>query len=170
MKTKILLILVLAILILMVGCTAEKELGVEKELGIEDEWRLSRTGEGQNWGTNVQFAFEPGDKCSMLVYNPPDSNTFAYKILVKDDTYENYGIFMVTLDEGRTIEDLEILKENMAPPSYVNMISFDVVDPGSATFSFGSLSIDTGDLYFLCSVQGGDVNKFIEILGPLTVK
>jgi hypothetical protein len=164
MKTRYFLILiVVGVLILMTGCT-------EKELGVENEWRLAHSGKGKQWATNAEVVFGPDDKCSMTIYKDASRGSFAYKVLVKDDTYDNYIIAIDTLDEGYTIEDLKAHTSPSISPKFANLKRYDVFDPGSTTFLGGSVNIDEGELYFTCIVQGEDEWKIIGFLGPLTVK
>jgi len=163
MKTKYFVILiVVGVLILMSGCT-------EKELGVENEWRLAYSGKGKQWATNAEIVFEPGDKCSLTIYKDSWTGALAYKVLVKDDTYDNYMIAIDTLDEGYTIEDLKSYENPSISPSYANLVRYDVFDPGSATFIADVTIIDEGELYFTCMVQGGDEHKIIDVVGPLVV-
>jgi len=166
MKAKTLSILILGVLILLAGCSNQKE------LGEENQWRLDHTGKGKQWATNAEIVFEPDDKCSMTIYKDASKGSFAYKILVKDDTYDNYMVAVQTLDEGYTIEDLKKYPNNQAfrAPDYVNLLRFDAVDPGSTTFMGGGISIEEGELYFTCMIQGPDAWRIIGHLGPLQVK
>ena len=164
MNTKYLTIIVLGILILMTGCTSAEA------LGVENEWRLSYSGEGKLWLTNAVIVFESGDKCSLTIYENASTETFAYKILVKDDTYDNYMVAVNTLHEGYTIEDLKSYTKTMPGPSFADLVRFDVVDPGSTTFMGSAAGIDEGELYFTCMVQGSGEWKIIDVLGPLKVR
>lgn len=141
----------------------------EKELGVENEWRHQRSRKGAMWATNAELVFETGDKCSLTIYQDATSNGFAYKILVKDDTYDNYMVSIDTLDEGYTIEDIRAYEDPNTHPSFTNLIRYDVFDPGSTTFSGSTINIEEGEYYFTCMVQGGDEHKIIGVVGPLTV-
>jgi len=161
MKTKSLIILVLGVLILLAGCT--------NELGAENDWRLGYTGKRKRWETNAEIVFEPGDKCSMTIYKDASPGGFAYKIAVKDDTHDNYIIAAETLDEGYTIEDLRAYTIPYSAPLFANLISFDVVDPGSTTFMANITRLEADEIFFTCMVQGPDEWKIIGVLGPLPV-
>lgn len=162
MKTKSLILLVLGAMILLAGCT--------NELGVENDWRLGYTAKGKKWETNAEVVFEPGDKCSMTIYKDASPGGFAYKIAVKDDTYDNYIVAVDTLDEGYTIEDLKAHTIPYSGPSFANLISFDVVDPGSTTFTGNLTRIEEDEIFFTCMVQGPDEWKIIGVVGPLPVK
>ncbi len=163
MKIKYLIFLVLGILTMMPGCTTAEA------LGVENEWRLAHSGKGKQWETNAEIVFEPGDKCSLTIYKDASRGSFAYKVLVKDDTYDNYMIAIDTLDEGYTIEDLKAHTSPSVAPSFAHLKRYDVFDPGSTTFLGGSINIDEGELYFTCMVQGGDEHKIIDVIGSLKV-
>lgn len=138
-------------------------------LGLENKWRSTYTKLGGKWQTNFVITFEPGDKCTLTVYNNPRVNSFAYTILVKDNTYDNYLVAIDSLDEGYTIEDLKAHKPAHYAPSFANLISYQAVDPGSTTFLGEVLNIEPGDYYITCQVQGPDAHKNIAVLGPVHV-
>ena len=164
MKTKYFTILVsLVVIILMSGCA-------EKELGVENQWRLSHSGKGKQWQTNAEIVFEPNDKCSLTIYKDASKGSFAYKILVKDDKYDNYIVSIETLDDGYTLEDLKAWESPSSAPSFMNLMRYDVFDPGSSTFLGGPVNVEEGELYFTCIVQGEGDYKIIDVLGPLAVK
>ena len=136
-----------------------------KELGSENDFRNENFGNG----ANAEITFEPGDKCTFKGIK----DAFGYgtlKILVKDDTYDNYVLVVSTLDEGYTIEDIQELDTASHSPPGVTMVSHYVFDPGSATI-IRFFGVDADELYFTCQVQGPDAWKNIERgLGPLTVR
>jgi len=135
-----------------------------KELGTENDFRIKEFG---NW-SNAEITFEPGDKCTLKVIRDASVDPVQIKILVKDDTYDNYLIAAFTLKEGYTIEDLP--DSTSRSPYGTNMVAHYVFDPGSATF-IRVWGVDAGELYFTCQVQGPDAMKNIERgLGPLVVK
>jgi hypothetical protein len=136
---------------------------------VENEWRLLHSKKGAQWATNAELVFEPGDKCSMTIYKDASSDSFAYKVAVKDDTYDNYMVALDTLDEGYTIEDLRAHTNPSYAPSFANLVGFYAFDPGSTTFMGTGISIEEGDVYFTCMVQGEDAWKVIDVLGPLKV-
>jgi len=137
-----------------------------KELGTENDFRIK---EFSNW-SNAEITFEPGDKCTLKVIKDASDDLVQIKILVKDDTYDNYLIVVYTLKEGYTIEDIQELDTASRSPYGTNMVAHYVFDPGSATF-IRFWGVDAGELYFTCQVQGPDAWKNIERgLGPLAVK
>jgi len=138
-------------------------------LGVENKWRNTYTRLGGMWGTNFVITFEPGDKCTLTVYSNPRANSFAYTILVKDDTYDNYLVAIDSLDEGYTIDDLKAYKPAHIPPRFANLISYHAVDPDSTTFLGEVHNIEPGDYYITCQVQGPDSHKNLEVLGPVHV-
>ena len=136
-----------------------------KELGTENDFRNQNFG---NWA-NAEITFEPGDKCTLKVIKDASDDLVQIKILVKDDTYDNYLLVVYTLKEGYTIEDIKTDAVSHSPYGTI-MVSHYVFDPGSATF-IRFFGVDAGELYFTCQVQGPDAWKNIERgLGPLTVR
>ena len=163
---KVTLILVVVILALLTGCANQKE------LGVENPWRHKYTKEHGIWSTDAEIVFEPGDKCTMTIFEETVMG-FAYTILVKDDTYDNYMVAIGTLDEGYTIADLNAYPNDRAyaQPDFLRLISFHVVDPGSTTFLGDSVQIEEGgDYYITCQVQGEDGWKIIGHQGPIHIK
>jgi len=156
---RITLVLVLGLLILMTACNEATE------LAAENDFRVKRF----DIGNNAEIIFEPGDKCTLKVNQDAKHGAVALKILVKDDTYENYMIAVSTMDEGYTLEDLQDYQSAQVSPSYTDLIAYYVFDPGSATLIADLLSIDEGELYFTCQVQGPDAWKNIDSLGPLVI-
>jgi hypothetical protein len=125
---------------------------------------------------NVIITFDPGDKCSMKVIHPitgSDWNTswnqLTYNIVVNDQTYQNYVMWIETLDPGKTLADLEAIPPTSTntPPYYVHLLQADIVNPGSRTFHYGPVDNTEGPLYFTCMVQGPGGLRIISQLGPL---
>ncbi|MFN2302329.1 MAG: hypothetical protein ACK2TV_01225 [Anaerolineales bacterium] len=155
---RIALVLVLGLLVLMTACNEATELAAENDFRVKQF----------DIGNHAEIIFEPDDKCTLKV-NQDAENGVALKILVKDDTYENYMIAVSTMDEGYTLEDLKSYESAQVAPPYTDLIAYYVFDPGSATIIADMLSIDEGELYFTCQVQGPDSWKNIDSLGPLVI-
>ena len=125
---------------------------------------------------NIIITFDPGDKCSMKVIHPitrsswsSSWNQLTYDIVVNDPKYQNYVVWALTLDPGKTLTDLEAVPPTSTsrPPSFVNLLQADIVYPMSRTFHYGPVDITEGPLYFTCMVQGPDNLRTIGLLGPL---
>ena len=138
-------------------------------------WRWGYTG---GIPTNVIITFDPSDKCSMEVVNPINVSYFSkswnqvsYEIVVNDQTYENYVVWVYSVDPGTTQAQIDAVDPNdtSSPPSWVNLIQGTIVYPMSRTFHTGAVDITEGPLYFTCMVQGPDALKIIGGLGPVEV-
>ena len=158
---RIALMLVLGLLVLTTACNEAAE------LAAENQFRVSRFSSA----VLAEITFEPGDKCTLKINNDAQHNEVALKILVKDDTYENYMIAVSTMDEGYTLEDLKSYQSAQVAPPYTDLIAYYVFDPGSAMILLdNTMNMDWGgELYFTCQVQGPDAWKNIDSLGPLWV-
>ena len=155
------LVLVLGLLLLMTACNEATELAAENDFRSKQFDKAN----------NAEIIFEPGDKCTLKVNQDAENGAVALKILVKDDTYENYMIAVSTMDEGYTLEDLKGYKPANVSPPYTDLIAYYVFDPGSAMILVDTtMNMDWGgELYFTCQVQGPDAWKNIDSLGPLWV-
>jgi len=151
-----------------------------EELGVENPWRSHHTKPNGLWRTNVELVFEPGDKSTMTIYDEACTHSLGLSILVKDDTYENYMIAVMTLDDGYTFEDLigfdfnplksmEVYPKDLleSRPPYTRLISLFAVDPDSTSYIGDSVNIDAGELYFTFIVQAEEGEKIIGHHGPL---
>jgi hypothetical protein len=191
MNHKLILIRLIALIVVMVlvtGCatptatpcpTNEPQscpTAAAKALPEVNTWRWSYTG---GIPTNVIITFDPGDKCSMEVINPIATSYFntlwnqvSYEIVVNDQTYENYVVFVYSVDPGTTQEQMDAPGPDPSlgePPSWVNIITGDVIYPMTRTFHTSAIDITEGPLYFTCLAQGPDKLKIIGGLGPLEV-
>ncbi|MFZ0534649.1 MAG: hypothetical protein WAM09_15850 [Anaerolineales bacterium] len=128
--------------------------------------------------TNIIITFDPGDKCSMEIVNPvyvsyfsKSWNQVSYEIVVNDQTYENYVVWVGSNDPGTTQAQMDAVDPNdtSSPPSWVNLIQGTIVYPMSRTFHTGAIDITEGPLYITCMVQGPDALRVIGALGPLNV-
>jgi len=139
-------------------------------------WRWGFTG---GIPLNVIITIEPGDKCSMEVINSvgasyfnPLWNQLSYDIVVNDQTYQNYVIFVYSVDPGTTQAQMDAPGPDPSlgePPSWMNIITGDVIYPMTRTFHTSAIDITEGPLYFSCFAQGPGKLKAIGDLGPLEV-
>lgn len=139
-------------------------------------WRWGYTG---GIPLNVVITFDPGDKCSMEVVNPLAGSYFnslwnqlSYDIVVNDQTYQNYIVFVYSADPGTTQAEMDAPGPDPSlgePPSWMNIITGDVIYPMTRTFHTSAIDITEGPLYFTCLAQGPDKLKVIGDLGPLEV-
>jgi hypothetical protein len=139
-------------------------------------WRLGFTG---GIPLNVIITIEPGDKCSMEIIYPvaesyfnPLWNQLSYDIVVNDQSYENYVIFVYSVDPGTTQAQMDAPGPDPSlgePPSWMNIITGDVIYPMTRTFHTSAIDISEGPLYFSCFAQGPGKLKAIGDLGPMEV-
>jgi hypothetical protein len=138
-------------------------------------WRWSYTG---GIPTNVIITFDKSDQCSMEVINPVRASYFnqawnqvSYEIVVNDQTYQNYVVWIGSVDPGTTQAQIDAVDKyaTSSPPSWLNLIQGTIVYPMSRTFHTGAIDITEGPLYFTCMVQGPDNLKIIGNLEPLEV-
>jgi hypothetical protein len=134
---------------------------VELQAPVVNEWRWGYTKDL----SNVIITFDPGDKCSMELIEPTDGNALAYEIIVNDQTYQNYIVAILSLEEGKGIEDIEAYHaeggvSNQNPPPFSNLEGMEIVYPMSRTFH--AVRAITSPLYFICLVQGPGDQRVIE--------
>ncbi len=132
---------------------------------LTNAWRWG----GSSNNVNVIITFNPGDQCSMEIINPIEGGAMRYEIVTNDQTYQNYVIWTVTLDPGKTIEDLKAApRDPYNPPSFVNsVVNGNIVSPMSRAWVFSLPDTTKGPFYFGCMVQGPQYLKIIDYLGPV---
>ncbi len=131
------------------------------EAQVINEWRWGYTKDY----ANVVITFDPGDKCSLEFIKPTDGNELAFEIVVNDQTYQNYMVVLLSLDQGKGFKDLEAYnaqggQNNGNPPPFSKVNGLEIVPPMSRTFH-GVLA-QTSPLYFVCLVQGPGSQRVIE--------
>jgi hypothetical protein len=131
-----------------------------------DEWRQGWSNESE-----VVITFDPGDKCSVDVKSPITEPGWFYEVVVNDTTYQNYVVIAMTLEDGKTLKDLEEYHKtpagSQAPPPFAKMIYLNIVPAMSSTLNAVEY---TGDpLYFSCIVEGPGPQKVIDEFGPVEV-
>jgi hypothetical protein len=127
-----------------------------------DAWRQSLSSMG-----NVVITFDKGDQCSMKVNSHLTDTQMNYEIVVNDTAYQNYMVVFMTLDPGKTLADLQAWTVADSPP-YAHYVGLDVVNALSRT-AHSLPTIEGGELYFSCFVQGPGSLKNVGSVGPLEV-
>jgi hypothetical protein len=120
--------------------------------------------------TNVVITFDPGDKCSMDIRKAVNDPTWSYEIVVNDDNYQNYVVTAFSVDEGKTLKDIEDYNKTdttNTPPSWSQLKTIDIVEPLSN--SFHGVTITGRPVYFVCFVQGPAGQRAIGEFGPVKV-
>ena len=125
-------------------------------------WRRSISYE-----SNVVITFDKGAQCSMKVLGPLVDTQMNIEIVVNDSSYQNYMVVYMTLDPGKTLADLEAWTSADRPP-YAQFVALDIVSPQSRT-AHSLPTIDGGELYFSCLVQGPDTLKIIGSVGLVEI-
>ena len=72
--------------------------------------------------------------------------------ITTSDDHDIYGIAIMTLDDGRTIEDLNKWNSLDEPP-WADVLSFRDAVGKTTTKLFINLDKDEGPFYFVCSIQ-----------------
>jgi hypothetical protein len=132
-----------------------------------NDWRWSYTG---GIPTNVIITFAQGDQCSMDVIHPVKASYFnrswnqvSYEIVVNDQTYENYVVWIGSVAPGTTQAQMDAVDPNNtdSPPSWLDLIQGTIVYPMSRTFHTGAIDVTEGPLMFTCMIQGPDALRII---------
>jgi hypothetical protein len=119
---------------------------------------------------NIMITFELGDICKIESKTPIVSPQWGYEVVVNDNTYINYIVGAVRLNQGKTLADLEeyqkIYPNNVDPPPFVKQIVlYDIYSPMSRTFH--GIVVSGDPLYIVCFVEGPGDEKLIEQFGPI---
>jgi hypothetical protein len=120
---------------------------------------------------NAIVTFEPGDKCSMKIISSV-TTVLRFDVVANDNAYQNYVVWLQTLDPGKTLEDLKQLTDPINPPSWLHIKGVVVTTPLSRAYYADVEKFDAtqGPIYLTCQVEGPGARKFIDHLGPLEVK
>lgn len=139
--------------------TAVAQLGPEM-----NAWRWEVAG-----SADIVITFNQGDECSLeqptRVVTPA---RLPYEIVVNDQTYKNYVVAFLTLDPGKTLDDLKAWKTSGYNPPWSQLIGIDVVSPLSRTFH-SMTGITNSPVYAVCFIQGPDNLRIIDTHGPVEV-
>ncbi len=118
--------------------------------------------------SNIVITIDPGDKCSMDVKSLTNSdNAIFFDIVVHDQTYPNYMVGAVTLDEGKTLQDLQDYMKYIGIPPWAHTVVLEIVEPSSSTWH--TVQVGSVPIYFLCFVQSTGEVRTIGIFEPVTI-
>ncbi len=121
--------------------------------------------------TNLRITFDPGNKCSLDVFNHPMPDLLTYEIVVNDQTYQHYVVSAVTLAEGKTLQDFDEASKAtvgvVAPPSFATLETIEVVTPRS--WSIHLLRMPKSRIYLACLVEGPVQQQVIQTFGPVEI-
>jgi hypothetical protein len=116
------------------------------------------------------ITFEPGDKCSMKVNKMlTDGEGLMIDVVVNDNTYQDYSVWIVYVDPGKSLNDLKKLTDPITPPDWVHIIGAVMSTPMSRTYYVDTEITPSaqGPIYFTCQADGRVARKFIDHVGPL---
>lgn len=119
---------------------------------------------------NAIITFEPGDKCSMqFVRKVVGGGQLAVDVVANDNAYQNYVVWILTLDPGKTLDDMKKITNPLGPPTWAHIKAAVLASPMSRAFYADAETIEAaeGPIYFTCQVEGPVNRKFIDHLGPL---
>jgi hypothetical protein len=132
-----------------------------------DPWRISYNTQH----ANIRITFDPGKKCSMDILKPASEGQLVYEIVVNDDEYRNYMVGTMTMDEGKTIQDLENYsqehKGKVLPPSFTKLQSLEIISPMSRTWH--AVNMPVSPIYIECFIEGPEPQTGFQVFGPVVV-
>lgn len=130
----------------------------------ENTWAAALQG-----ASAIEITFEPGEKCTVDAPDLLGRGMHYYNIKVKDQAHATYAVIFQTLDEGKTLADLQAYpKTATTEPSWDTIIRENYVGPG--TNSYYEEDFPTGQVYISCFVSAKTGILRILDYGPLEVK
>ncbi len=120
--------------------------------------------------SEIYITFDPGEKC--MVNMAPSllhSGKLYYNIKVNDQAHATYAVIFQTLDEGKTLADLQAYpKTASTEPSWDTVFGENYVGPGSNSYYAEEFS--KGQVYISCFVSSGTGILRILDYGPVEIK
>ena len=117
--------------------------------------------------TDFTITFDPGEKCSMKGVSSHGKGLINYDLIVNDQSHQTYALVILTLDEGKTLDDLKAYTSTTAAPSWTNPVQYDYETPGS--YSHHKINVSEGPLYFVCFYGDKQIPVIIGHFGPLEI-
>lgn len=114
-------------------------------------------------GLSVTFS---NDRCSYSGDSSVAAGDVSTTAVVKSSDFD-ISLVILTVDEGRTINDFKTISAQAGPPDWshrVADVSWHVKDGESYTTK---LKIDSGPIYIVCFMRNPDA--IIGVIGPITV-
>ncbi len=133
---------------------------------IEKSWKSSLDN-----ATSIIITFDVGDKCSVDI---PSGHTLFhgmlyYNIKVNDQARSIHAVVFQTLDEGKTLQDLQAYpKTATSAPSWVTKFLENYVNAG--TNSYFAENFSAGQIYISCFVAPETGFSRVLDYGPLEIK
>lgn len=126
------------------------------------------TEEKFDYDVDIKITIDPGDRCSIEGVDSINSGVLQYDLVVNNQAHEVYYFVLSTMDEGKTLADLQALPASYIDlPSYANIVLANYVHQGD--FSHHMVTVTKGPLYISCFVIDRGVAKRIADLGPIAV-
>ncbi|MGE5124201.1 MAG: hypothetical protein ACM3H7_06750, partial [Acidobacteriaceae bacterium] len=96
----------------------------------ENTWAAALQG-----ASAIEITFEPGEICTVDAPDLLGQGRHYYSIKVKDQAHATYAVIFQTLDEGKTLEDLQAYpKTATTEPSWDTIIRENYVGPGTNSY------------------------------------
>ncbi len=118
----------------------------------------------------MTITFDPGDKCSVSTkYSRLTRGLVYYNIVVNDQAHATYAVIFQSLDEGKTLADLQAYSKTATnPPSWSHSFMETYVGPGSNTYYAETFS--AGQIYISCfTSQKSGILRILDF-GPVEIK
>ena len=118
--------------------------------------------------TEIEITFEPGEKCSLSETRSHLGGLLRYHVKVNDQEHAAYAVIIQTVDEGKTLADLEAYpKTATSKPSWSHTVQEFFGTPDSN--SYHSIKISEGPFYISCFVEGNNGPERIADFGPIEI-
>ena len=118
--------------------------------------------------SEIKINFDPGDKCTLSSLSSHTKGLLYYHLQVNDQAHASYAIVIQTVDEGKTLADLQAYPKNAkSAPSWAHNIQEKYVEPGSN--SYDAINISEGPIYISCLVEGENGPERIADFGPIEI-
>ena len=117
----------------------------------------------------IEITFEPGEKCTVDAPNVLGKGMHYYNIKVKDQAHATYAVIFQTLEEGKTLADMQAYpKTATREPSWDTIIRENYVGPVSN--SYYEEDFPTGQIYISCFISTQTGILRILDYGPVDIK
>jgi pyrimidine-specific ribonucleoside hydrolase len=113
---------------------------------------------------NVTVTFAE-DKCMHKVAQPLPLGQIGIDLIVQDQHHDKFGLAVLTLDQDKSIKDLEAWTSTDQPP-WSQLVAFYEAAPGSR--STVTAEVEEGPIYFVCFTAYPE--QIIGALGPIEVE
>ncbi len=112
------------------------------------------------------ISFNPDKQCMVKGVQSTYTGWLDYDLVVNDQANDAYYLAIYTLDEGKTLADVQAIPEaNVDLPAFVNLLAMNFVQAGN--LSHNLVHIASGPLYVSCYVVSQGVPVRIADLGPI---